>query len=78
LSESTKSEKINIVQRLLKLKLATEKVCEEKSVIVTFRSFKVYKDALKLWPLKSYLEGVSDTTCIRMGVGEKSAFAVLS
>jgi hypothetical protein len=24
------------------------------------------------------LEGVSDTTCIRMGVGEKSAFAVLS
>jgi hypothetical protein len=78
LSESTKSEKINIVQRLLKLKPATVKVCEEKSVIVTFRSFEVFKDALKIWPLKSYLEGVSDTTCIRMGVGEKSAFAVLS
>ena len=74
LSESTTSEKKNIVQRLLKLKPATVKVSEEKFVIVTFRSFEAYKDALNLWPLKSYLEGVSDTACIRMGVGENICF----
>jgi hypothetical protein len=78
LSESNKSEKINMVQRLMKLKSSTVKVSDEKSVIVTFRSFEAYKDALNLWPLKSYLEGVSDTACrLEWDLVKISTFTVL-